>query len=841
MFVFEDRHILFANEVEKHVLIDKARNYDIILIPVLDNRMDEAWLEWSEISQRVIEQSPSVVGSDGHALHIYLPFCRLASIVIKASKSHVDHEDYDIRIHPILFEFLTRLQTSWTPTTTWQEQHNKSDHDNFLPIQLGPLPIEPCYLSNLHTCNEKSWRLLAVTVNEFPSQPSEIFLSLIYMDRELHEYRKRVSQEYFQFTIQNSLLGRLVKQDSIMLLSCKYGFAMVEVARIHFSEETVPNDRSTEDMVYRLPSLESEKWILHLEILESIYESSCAMEENSIWESNIPGYEYLRDQILQLRSIHPSTAAPTGLLLTGVPGVGKSRLVSCIAHLHSHSHSHSHSIQHQAQSVGVVEEGLSTTPSMASSTGIFYLSVQDLIFQAVTESDLFENILLPSLRSATLWILDDLHLLEREDSGDEAVQMDVEYTAVCNAILQAIDDYHKECFIVAICQVASKLPPGLVKNGRLEKQIEMFPPTQIQRIAIWNHLLSRDVPIETTRQSWSTALANNTAGCVAADLLRIHHDSWTRCWARNPQEEKSSIFEWEDLREATRCCIPSQLSDLDVTKFPVFDSQLDWKEIHQESWRMFGGYQRLKQNIFRQVVVPWKMFLQRCDEPTASTESWMDPPPGVLFHGESGCGKTEAVRCLATSLELSLIQVRAPDILDKWLGGSEALLRSLFSRARAAAPCILFIDEIDSIACNRAEDDTNDSSSRILSTLLNEMDGVSSDVRKSKIIVVACTNRLESLDAALLRPGRLQEHFEIARPTLHDLMEILNLYLRKIPLAMDISVEELAEYLLRKNASGSEVVGLCREMCLSALRKNHLSDSLVVSHKDFVEATVSCS
>jgi SpoVK/Ycf46/Vps4 family AAA+-type ATPase len=114
---------------------------------------------------------------------------------------------------------------------------------------------------------------------------------------------------------------------------------------------------------------------------------------------------------------------------------------------------------------------------------------------------------------------------------------------------------------------------------------------------------------------------------------------------------------------------------------------------------------------------------------------------------------------MADSLQLPMIQVRAADILDKWLGGSEALLRSLFSRARAASPCILFLDEIDAIANNREEDDTNDFTSRILSTLLNEMDGVSSAIQKSRVLVVACTNRLGSLDSALLRPGRLQEHF----------------------------------------------------------------------------------
>ena len=263
---------------------------------------------------------------------------------------------------------------------------------------------------------------------------------------------------------------------------------------------------------------------------------------------------------------------------------------------------------------------------------------------------------------------------------------------------------------------------------------------------------------------------------------------------------------------------------------------MSWKEIHRESWKKFGGYEKLKRDVFRQVVVPWKQFLQRSENPDALEDnSWLDPPAGVLFHGRSGCGKTEAAKCLATSVGLAMIQVRASDVLNKWLGGSEALLRSLFSRARSAAPCILLIDDIDSIACNRAEDDTNDSSSRILSTLLNELDGVSSDVRKSKILVMACTNRIESLDAALLRPGRLQEHFEVLTPNLQDMTSILNLYLTKIPIDEDVIVDRLANSLVAKNVTGAEVEGLCREVCLSAFRQADASDHLVITREVFEE------
>lgn len=199
--------------------------------------------------------------------------------------------------------------------------------------------------------------------------------------------------------------------------------------------------------------------------------------------------------------------------------------------------------------------------------------------------------------------------------------------------------------------------------------------------------------------------------------------------------------------------------------------------------------------------------MRQMDKTSSSQQSWLEPPPGVLFHGPSGYGKTSAVRCMANSLQLPMIQVQAADILDEWLGGSEALLRSLVCRARAASPCILFLDEIDAIANNREEDEMNDF------TLLNEMDGVSSAIQKSHVLVVAFTNRLGSLDSALLRPGRLQEHFYLGIPSAEDLGNILRFRLRKIPLDEGICLDDIAQSFLNLEAIGADVEGLCREVC----------------------------
>lgn len=180
-----------------------------------------------------------------------------------------------------------------------------------------------------------------------------------------------------------------------------------------------------------------------------------------------------------------------------------------------------------------------------------------------------------------------------------------------------------------------------------------------------------------------------------------------------------------------------------------------------------------------------------------------------------------AAQCLGSSLGLPMIHVRtATEVLSPWVGGSEKLVRSLFAKARYAAPCILFLDEIDSIASNRElVGGSSGVMSRVLSTLLNELDGIGSSSRNNKVLVVACSNRREALDAALLRPGRLEEHVFMSRPEKPSVEAILSICLSKTP-HDESFMDELAERLLAKQATGADIYGLCREAVINALRKS---------------------
>ena len=167
-------------------------------------------------------------------------------------------------------------------------------------------------------------------------------------------------------------------------------------------------------------------------------------------------------------------------------------------------------------------------------------------------------------------------------------------------------------------------------------------------------------------------------------------------------------------------------------------------------------------------------------------------------------------------------KVRSSEVFSQWLGGSEATIRSIFSRARAAAPCILLFDELDSLAMNREQDNSSAASgvqSRILTTLLNEMDGITNAGSSQSVLVVAATNRLNSIDSALLRPGRLEEHVLLSYPDSSSILRIFEMRTAKMPLHDSVDLVKWSEVLSSASASCAEVEGLCRDACLIAMRR----------------------
>jgi SpoVK/Ycf46/Vps4 family AAA+-type ATPase len=523
----------------------------------------------------------------------------------------------------------------------------------------------------------------------------------------------------------------------------------------------------------------------------------------------------------------------------GCKGVGKTRIAGCVA------------------------AEIAAASTEQNRWDVHSVSLYDVLQMAswATEDALLMQ-LVPSLiksnkeKTRYLVVVDDIDVLSLPDS-DSISQAEPDRRLLFNSVLQAIDLLVEAGHsILGVSQdgaAGSRLPPELVKASRFEKLVVVQPTSQYQRERILDQMLS-DVGVDdaSLRQSWSAVIAGRTPGCVAADLRRLCTDAWTRAVARFDEyvnsrivdrEAVASSISWKDLCDAARDCIPSQLAMLDVIKPHrlLFEDNLSspggWLRMHQASWSSFAGYESIIRRIYRSIVAPWRRHLHACDLDAAVESIKTSPPSGVLFHGAAGVGKTLAATCLGSSLELPMIRVRSSDVLDKYLGGSEAVVRSLFARARAASPVILLFDEIDSIAGNRDYDETGTGvMSRILSTLLNEMDGVSSRLRHS-VLVVACTNRLSAIDAALLRPGRLEEHIEIPLPTIDDLHALLRHFLRNVTMDRTVNLRILATKLKSRNATAAIVEGVAREAVLLALRRDHVTPNDVsLQANDFENA-----
>ena len=830
---------------------------------------EEGWLELVEII-RTNENGPLLpisISREDTALQIFHQQndqgndpSPLASVVLQASicpaemfqknksNGNVQYDNILMRLHPVLFFFLYQASlTNSTGSSGLETEVGKdeeviasspttSNQNATFPVELGPLPmlefqsiLDMVAHEQRKHGRESAWKCRPIKIGKL-QRGSEIFLSCVYIEAETMD-----DSISFDQAVGISLEGRIVQTGSVVLLSTLHGYVIATIANI-IDSTTKSDDNQRKEKAYRLSDDVLSDYECHIEtptLQENNREALNEDTEASMWERDIPGYETSLQQIMTIFGHHGDTAGASGIVLTGCAGVGKSRLASCVA--------------------GQFSQSLITKKQKSSRhQKIYFSSVQDLIFQASIETNLLENVLVPKLKGCVLWVIDDLNLLESDEGSGDEVRNNAEIIMVRNALIEAMDRFHLRCCILGIAHSDGNLPLVLTKSGRLEKTVQVLPPTQLQRIKIWKYILAHDAAsrplLDNTsgNDDWVVTLASSTAGCVPSDLLRIYRYALQRLHANKARGmEVPSTLSWEDLREAIKSTTPSQLSELDVIRPTIFSEGLSWKEIHLRSWQNFGGYQVLKQSVYRQVVVPWRHFLQnldklQSDQMVKKEKSWLEPPPGVLFHGMSGTGKTVAAKCLAVSLGLPIIQVRATDLLDKWLGGSESLLRSLFTRARTVSPCILFLDEIDAIACNREEDDNNDVSSRILSTLLNEMDGVSSAIKTSRLLVLACTNRIQSIDSALLRPGRLQEHFHMGHPDVPDLEEILKLRMDKIPMDQDLLLSDLASTLFENEATGADVEGLCREATFVAMRRLQLDrDMNVAVSKDDFECAIS--
>ncbi|WP_297092727.1 CDC48 family AAA ATPase [Thermococcus sp.] len=333
-------------------------------------------------------------------------------------------------------------------------------------------------------------------------------------------------------------------------------------------------------------------------------------------------------------------------------------------------------------------------------------------------------------------------------------------------------------------------------------------------------------------------IAEKTHGFVGADLAALAREAAMVVLRRlinegkiSPEQERIPPEVLQELRvrkadfyEALKMVEPSALREVLI-------------EMPNVRWEDVGGLDEVKQELKEAVEWPLKY-------PKAFQRLGIEPPRGVLLYGPPGTGKTLLAKAVATESEANFIGIRGPEVLSKWVGESEKRVREIFRKARQAAPTVIFIDEIDAIAPARGSDMSR-VTDRLINQLLTEMDGIE---RNSGVVVIAATNRPDILDPALLRPGRFDRLILVPAPDEKARLEILKVHTRRVPLASDVNLRELAKKT--EGYSGADIEALVREAALLAMRRimtelpvelveeesEEFLEKLRVSRRDFEEA-----
>ncbi|MHA1804191.1 MAG: CDC48 family AAA ATPase [Promethearchaeota archaeon] len=380
-----------------------------------------------------------------------------------------------------------------------------------------------------------------------------------------------------------------------------------------------------------------------------------------------------------------------------------------------------------------------------------------------------------------------------------------------------------EIIVIGATNRVNDIDPALRRPGRFDREIEIGVPDTDGRFEILQ-IHTRGMPLYHNVDL--RLIAEKTHGFVGADIEALAKEAAMLAIRELlpqinldkpiPIEILSDLqIKMEHFQAALTSIEPSALREVLITQ-PT------------ETWDDVGGLDHAKQQL--QEVIEWPL-----KYPELYRHLNSKPPSGILLHGPPGTGKTLIAKALAHESEVNFISVKGPEFLSKWVGESEKAVRETFRKARSAAPCIIFFDEIDAIAGMRGRFASSQVTEQVVSQLLTEMDGLEG---LKDVILIAATNRADMLDPALLRSGRFGRHIEIPMPNLEARKEIFKIHLRNKPLADDVNIDKMAEKL--DGYTGADIAAICEEATLLTIRKA-IMDSSMNPHDDKSVKTVKIS
>jgi len=506
----------------------------------------------------------------------------------------------------------------------------------------------------------------------------------------------------------------------------------------------------------------------------------------------------IRDEIKKVREMielplrHPEIfeklgiEAPKGVLLYGPPGTGKTLLAKAVA---NESNAHFISI---------------SGPEIMSK------------FYGESEARLREIFKEAREKAPSIIFVDEIDSIapKREEVTGEVERR------VVSQMLSLMDglEARGKVIVISATNRPNAIDPALRRPGRFDREIEIKVPDKKGRQEILQ-IHTRNMPLADEEQPFPVKIekiASVSHGYVGADLEYLCKEAAMKCLRRllpelNLEEEKippetldKLVVNGDDFKKALVEVTPSGMREVFIENPDV-------------SWEEIGGLAEVKKELMEAVEWPMKY-------PGLYDKLGHKMPRGILLHGPSGTGKTLMAKAVATESEANFVSVRGPELLSKWVGESERGIREIFKRARQSAPCVIFFDEIDSIAPIRGAGGETAVTERVVSQLLTELDGMEN---MHGVVVLAATNRADMIDPALLRPGRFDKIIQIPLPDKDGRKMVMEIHSKDIPLADKngpdkIDFDKLAE--LTDGLSSADVASIANT-AVSLVVHEHLDNA----------------
>jgi transitional endoplasmic reticulum ATPase len=483
-------------------------------------------------------------------------------------------------------------------------------------------------------------------------------------------------------------------------------------------------------------------------------------------------------EMIELPLRHPElfkrlgVEAPKGVLLHGPPGTGKTLLAKAVAN--------------------------------ETNSNFFTIGGPEIMSKYHGESEeRLRNVFQEAEKNApSIIFIDEIDSIAPKR---EEVTGEVERRIVAQ-LLSVMDGMKSRGKVVVIAATnrVDAIDPALRRPGRFDREIEIGVPNRDGRLEVLQ-IHTRGMPLD--KDVDLQRLADISHGFVGADLQALAKEAAMRALRRvlpeiNLSGESISvdilrkiIVRMQDFMDVIKETEPSAMREVFV-------------EVPDIKWEDIGGLSTIKQELQEAVEWPLK-YLE------VFTYADATPPKGILLYGPPGTGKTLMAKAAANESEANFISIKGPELLSKWVGESEKGVREIFRKARQAAPCIIFFDELDAIAPTRGNHGDSHVTERVISQFLTEMDGLEI---LTNVVVIGATNRPDIIDPALLRPGRFDRILYVPPPDRESRLQIIKIHTKKKPLDQDVNIEVLADKT--DGYTGADIASLSSAAVMLALREH---------------------